>query len=1078
MKVKRIILLLVLTLVLALGLAGCNDNKTDPGDTSGTIVNLRSIVVDDIEKLNYISGEPLDISNARLLLEYDNNTADAIPLLESMIPDYDSFTMARAGEYTVNVVYKNCSTSFTVVINDTRSVNLTWNKTPDVTTFVENTPLSLKGGELKMEFASGTPRIIKGIENLVQVSGYNSSVLGEQTITIKYAGFELELDVTIVERSPVSIEVEQMPIRTDYFVGDDFDADGLQIKVNYDNKTSQVFDIEEWDSSEYNISFDSSKESLYSLVRVQYGQLSTTFYVKVRFPAFESIELISTPVSTGIVTPEGKTDPVPINQMVLGDKIDYSTGRVRVHFDDGSMEEYNMSENIIGKKGFVENEVGQFYVRIYFEGNDAQGLDIVAQVHYPTPVQMILDPDSVAVLQSYNFFKGGIIEESKIEYLDYSIKYNNGTIVSGFSINPAEDIYQGNLVCDTAGEKVIVFSFGQNTGVTASVTINVQDVLPVSISIIREPVNKYILQGQDIIVGGGQFEVRYNNGSKRVITFEDPTEDITFTCPDTPDYNNVIGTHTIRVEYAGLYDEYEVEVLDVVVSNITVSNPPDRTQYMQNEALSLNGMKLHVNYSDGSSSNVDVTADMLFENHNLYFNGTDYIVRVPGDNQTITLRYGGLTITYRIDVTPLMVDRLELLRAPKMVYRLGVDTEIDLTNIVVRLYYNHFLPDGSEITDTATYEEIISNPNWILGVVDLTTPGEKSYALFYNLQGEVTSLIFYIQVIEGQLVSIELDRPIEDGMPLNMDLNLEGINLILNYDDDSSRSIPLLKSYTDYDPKDVTPGERTITIRYGGCVTYQTITLSNKRLESVSIDTTTAPRSNFVLGEDLDLSSGRLRREFSDGSHDFIAMSDLTVKISDYDPNIYIGSGVNYVSQTITITYLKYTMNIEVNTYKKLNPQILVSANNVFYGQGSGPQVELTNIIDEFELPEFSYQFYVNDAWQSAIPTQVGSYRIKVIVAGNLYYNGGEFEQAEFFSIIPKNITVTPVNVSKAVGTDDPEFTYTIEEGALLEGDELTGSLARELGEGIGQYKITIGTLGNPNYKISLAEAYLTITAA
>ena len=413
MKVKRIILLLVLTLVLALGLAGCNDNKTDPGDTSGTIVNLRSIVVDDIEKLNYLSGEPLDISNARLLLEYDNNTADAIPLLESMIPDYDSFTMARAGEYTVNVVYKNCSTSFTVVINDTRSVNLTWNKTPDVTTFVENTPLSLKGGELKMEFASGTPRIIKGIENLVQVSGYNSSVLGEQTITIKYAGFELELDVTIVERSPVSIEVEQMPIRTDYFVGDDFDADGLQIKVNYDNKTSQVFDIEGWDSSEYNISFDSSKESLYSLVRVQYGQLSTTFYVKVRFPAFESIELISTPVSTGIVTPEGKTDPVPINQMVLGDKIDYSTGRVRVHFDDGSMEEYNMSENIIGKKGFVENEVGQFYVRIYFEGNDAQGLDIVAQVHYPTPVQMILDPDSVAVLQSYNFFKGGIIEESR-----------------------------------------------------------------------------------------------------------------------------------------------------------------------------------------------------------------------------------------------------------------------------------------------------------------------------------------------------------------------------------------------------------------------------------------------------------------------------------------------------------------------------------------------------------------------------------------------------------------------------------------------------------------------------------------
>lgn len=78
-------------------------------------------------------------------------------------------------------------------------------------------------------------------------------------------------------------------------------------------------------------------------------------------------------------------------------------------------------------------------------------------------------------------------------------------------------------------------------------------------------------------------------------------------------------------------------------------------------------------------------------------------------------------------------------------------------------------------------------------------------------------------------------------------------------------------------------------------------------------------------------------------------------------------------------------------------------------------------------------------------------------------------------SITPKTVTVTPNSgLSKTYGDADPYgigFTAT----GLYGDDELTGKLSRQSGENVGNYRITIGTLANPNYKISLTEAYFTI---
>jgi len=75
-------------------------------------------------------------------------------------------------------------------------------------------------------------------------------------------------------------------------------------------------------------------------------------------------------------------------------------------------------------------------------------------------------------------------------------------------------------------------------------------------------------------------------------------------------------------------------------------------------------------------------------------------------------------------------------------------------------------------------------------------------------------------------------------------------------------------------------------------------------------------------------------------------------------------------------------------------------------------------------------------------------------------------------------ITVTADPQTKVYGESDPVFTYAITSGSLVFTDDFTGELSRDLGEDVGEYAITIGTLTlGTNYTLTLVSADLTITA-
>ena len=79
-------------------------------------------------------------------------------------------------------------------------------------------------------------------------------------------------------------------------------------------------------------------------------------------------------------------------------------------------------------------------------------------------------------------------------------------------------------------------------------------------------------------------------------------------------------------------------------------------------------------------------------------------------------------------------------------------------------------------------------------------------------------------------------------------------------------------------------------------------------------------------------------------------------------------------------------------------------------------------------------------------------------------------------NILKRSIEVVAHNIEVEYGENIPKLSYNLN-GSLLEGDFLSGELAVVTSGEIGEYKITIGTLGNSYYDIDFTYGTLKITA-
>ena len=116
----------------------------------------------------------------------------------------------------------------------------------------------------------------------------------------------------------------------------------------------------------------------------------------------------------------------------------------------------------------------------------------------------------------------------------------------------------------------------------------------------------------------------------------------------------------------------------------------------------------------------------------------------------------------------------------------------------------------------------------------------------------------------------------------------------------------------------------------------------------------------------------------------------------------------------------------------------------------------------------------------SGAAKNAGQYTATVTGLGNNNYKLSETAGAntKAFEITKVSLKLKVEDASKHIGTVDPQFSYSITEGALVEGETIKGiTFNRTTGEEVGTYAITATEADgeNPNYDITIEDGSFTI---
>ena len=219
-------------------------------------------------KLEYLFGEAMDLAGGSIQIKRESGNQEIIPMDASMIT---GFTTNRLGQVLLTVNYEGLTDTFYINVSDYESDAIL--TPPNKLTYEYGEELDLTGGSIKIKMASGA---IKEEARLTasMISGFNSKVVGTQTLTVNYKGYTKTFNITVTD-SISGIALNTPPNKTEYKYGENLDVTGGTIKVIKTSGTD-IVNITQDMVSGYN-----PNVSGYQVVKVNYQGFTTDFVVYV-----------------------------------------------------------------------------------------------------------------------------------------------------------------------------------------------------------------------------------------------------------------------------------------------------------------------------------------------------------------------------------------------------------------------------------------------------------------------------------------------------------------------------------------------------------------------------------------------------------------------------------------------------------------------------------------------------------------------------------------------------------------------------------------------------------------------------
>ena len=615
--------------------------------------------------------------------------------------------ISEVGEYELTVTdRKGASTKVEFKIIKLEGIAI--ESAPTKTTYIQNwETLEISGGKIKLIYSDDSEESIDMNQEGVEVSGFNNSQLGTNTITVTYMEKETTFDVEIVNKSLLSINIDIEPTKTTYIQNsEELDLTGGKLKLTYNDYSNETIDmtangveIEGFDNSQLGT----------NTITVKYGEKEATFEVTIVEKELVSISIEKTPSKTKYIQ----------NYETLS----LARGKIKLAYNDESEEIIDMTAEGVKVTGFDNSKLGTNTITVKYEGKTAT-FNVTIVEKSLTSMNIDTEPTKTTYIQNYEELDltGGKL---KLKYSDNSENTINmteeGVEVEGFDNSKL-------------GQKTITVIYEGKTA-TFNITIVKKEVE--KMAIYTEP-NKttYIKNYEKLNLQGGKIAVKYNDGSIEIIDME--SEEVEVEGFD----NSKLGTNTIKVTYGGKTQTFDVTIVEKALKELAIESYPKKRKYIENgEELDLTGGKLKLVYSDDSESKIDMTADGVkvesFDNSKI-------------GKSTVTLKYGEKSVTFDVTIEAKSLSSISISKLPTKTTYIQNYENLDLTGGELKLVYNNNSEEVIDITDESV--EVTGFDNSKIGKNTITV----------KYEGEETT--FDVQITSSK---IQPELSIE-GLPENM----------------------------------------------------------------------------------------------------------------------------------------------------------------------------------------------------------------------------------------------------------------------------------------------------------------------
>ncbi len=642
---------------------------------------VKSIAVDSEANSTYIQGQPLNL-DTKLLVTYNDEKTETAYLRNATVEGYNS---EQIGLQVLTITYGGVNCNWPVTVEEKVVTALEVVGTLP-TTVLEETELNLEGCTLTATYNEGK-LVEENIAIKPEMIQFNAQV-GTQTVTLSYKEGTVTFEITVLEKSLTSIEVEG--VKEQYLLMDALDRSVGKIKLIYNNGTVDYIDFSDEAVSVEGFQSNVAGEQL---VTVEYQGFTDTYPVTV----YIDIQSIS-------VTPPKKT------VYKEGEPLNLAEGFLHITQPNGTID-VPLSEGMF-LEPYDPDRIGEQTLTITVGEHTA---DFKVTVREKQLTGITVSPETI----DHNEW-----EELDLSQVVVTAWYDNNTskTVTEEASKAAYDTY-------------VIYTY---EGKTATLNVNVIKRAPIFIEWAEEPQKRTYFAG-DPLLKDGTIRVHYNDQTNEQLPLTDENVSI---IGDT----NVEGTQTVYVKtvYVKYNDlspiSFEITVVPVVVEKIEITTEPERS-YIEGQPLNVAGGMILITYNN------EDTEPLAMNAAGVTLSGYD--PNKVGE-QTVTVTYGGKTATFTVNVRARKAVRISISTRPKTEYLEGKDTALNLAGGKLTVYYDNNTSAIINLTDskvtvsgfkkevgthtiTVTYQglqtsfHIVVRPKEVIGIAIAAMPTKMMY---------------------------------------------------------------------------------------------------------------------------------------------------------------------------------------------------------------------------------------------------------------------------------------------------------------------------------------------------------------